>query len=69
MESAKRQALPHTLHFVLLLGFTSLDLVSTKNQDAILGRISGSRKGELLVVNVGGLGIEDLSTKNVMKGM
>jgi hypothetical protein len=39
--------------------------MSTKKQDAIFGRILGGCKDKLLVIEVGGLGVEDSSTKYV----
>lgn len=61
VDSANMQALPCTLHSPLPLGFLPLDLVSTKSQDVISRRILGTAccKGELLAVEVGGLGLRD----------
>lgn len=53
VDLADMQALPHTLHSPILLEFLPLDLVSTKNQDVISTRNSGSCKGELPVVEMG----------------
>ena len=68
VDSADMQALPCTLHSPLPFGFLLLDLVSTKNQDVVSRRIAGGCKGELPIIKVGGLGLKDLSGKNVIKG-
>lgn len=60
------QALPCTLHSPPLFEFLLLNLPSTKNQDAISRRISSDCKGELPVIDVGGLGLDDLIGKNVI---
>ena len=59
------QALPHTMHSPSLLGLLLLDLMSTKNQNAILRRILGGCNGKLSIVEVRGSRLEDLSGRNV----